>query len=59
MNITDINTSNIPMAAKKSCRDLLTLCCGFCFNEDCIFVGACVLAAGVAVENDNAPKFFK
>ena len=47
------------MAAKKSCRDLVTLCCGFCFNEDCIFVGACVLAAGVAVDHDNAPKFFK
>lgn len=47
------------MAAKKSRRDLVTLCCGFCFNEDCIFVGACVLAAGVAVDNDNAPKFFK
>lgn len=47
------------MAAKKSCRDLLTLCCGFCFNEDCIFVGAYVLAAGVTADNDNAPKFFK
>ena len=45
--------------SKKSCRDLLTLCCGFCFNEDCIFVGAYVLAAGVTADNDNAPKFFK
>ena len=44
---------------KEELQRFTHVCCGFCFNEDCIFVGACVLAAGVAVENDNAPKFFK